>query len=86
MSEADDVVALVAAARPLLFAGQPLETQGAVLADLVADWLADYVVRGDHKATDRLRKDVLALHVETVRRLVPLHAKAPAATPAKVDA
>jgi hypothetical protein len=74
MTEADDVVALVASARPL-FAGKPKEVAGAALADLVAVWLARYV-RGDPQTTERLRKDVLALHVETVRRLVPVHDEA----------
>jgi hypothetical protein len=71
MTEADDVVALVRTLRPK-FIGQPKEIQGAALADLVATWLAGYV-RSDPKATESYRKDILALHVETVRRLVPTY-------------
>lgn len=69
------VTALVRTARPL-FVGQPPEIQAAALADLVAIWLAEYTVRGDPAATERWRKDVLALHVETVRLLVAIHHKA----------
>jgi hypothetical protein len=83
MSEADEVVALVAAVRPF-FLGKPHEVQGAALADMVATWLARYV-RGDPKATESFRKDVLALHVETVRRLVP-HYEAPVKLRLRADA
>jgi hypothetical protein len=75
MSEADEVVALVAAVRPLLV-GKAKEVQGAALADLVSIWLAGHVVRGDQKATDRWRKDILAMHVETVRLLIPINYQA----------
>jgi hypothetical protein len=74
MSEADEVVALAAAIRPLLI-GRPKEVQGAALADLVSIWLAGHVVRGDPKATERWRKDILAMHVETVRLLIPINYK-----------
>ena len=56
MTDADEVVALVAALRPKL-AGKPPETQVAALADLVALWLARYVSPGGPVATERYRKD-----------------------------
>jgi hypothetical protein len=71
-AEADEVVALVAILRPLL-AGRAKEVQGAALADLVSIWLAGHVIRGDPAATERWRKDVLAMHVETVRLLLPIN-------------
>jgi hypothetical protein len=46
--------------------------QGAVLADLVATWLAGFT--GDKPAAvDRLREELLALHVDTVRELIPIN-------------
>jgi hypothetical protein len=75
MSQADDVVALVTAVRPL-FIGTPPEIQGAALADLVSIWLAGHVVRGDPKATKRWREQVLKVHIETVRLLVPINYQA----------
>jgi hypothetical protein len=75
MSEADEVVALVAAARPLLM-GKPKEVQGAALADLLAIWLASHVVRGDPAATKRWRAAILKLHLKAVRQLVPINYQA----------
>jgi hemerythrin len=74
MQDADDVVALVAQLRPLL-ASKPSEIQGAALADLLSIWLAGHVIRGDHKATKRLRDKVLNIHIEIVRRLIPISFK-----------
>jgi hypothetical protein len=56
-----------------LFAGKPAEVQGAALADLLALWLAGHVIVGDPKATERVRKEVLAMHLETVWNLVPIN-------------
>ena len=53
--------AIVEAIRPLL-AGHPPEVQGAVLADLLAMFLA-----GHHPT---LRDEILTLHVDAVRQLV----------------
>jgi hypothetical protein len=47
--------------------------QGAVLADLLAMWLADHTVVGDRKATDLLRENLLKEHVQAVRALVPVN-------------
>lgn len=48
--------------RPLL-AGHPPQIQGAVLADLVSVFIA-----GHHPA---FREELLAMHLDTVRKLVP---------------
>lgn len=53
--------------------GHPPELQGAVLADLTATWLAGFGVEGDAQATARLREDLLGLHLETIRRLIPVN-------------
>jgi hypothetical protein len=55
--------------RPLL-ADHPPEIQAGVLADLVAIWLAGHFA-GD-KTTD-LRETLLKLHIEAVRKLIPIN-------------
>ena len=60
-AKARDVDRIVEAIRPLL-AGRPHEVQGAVLADLLAMWIA-----GHHPA---LRHEMLTMHVDMVRKLV----------------
>ena len=64
--DADDQhVALVDRARPI-FAGQHPAVIGSALAELVAIWLAGHQVsREDHQ-------QLLELHVETVRDLLPV--------------
>lgn len=59
--KAHAVEAIVGSIRPSL-AGQPAEVQGAVLADLLAMFIA-----GHHPA---LREEILALHIDGVRKLV----------------
>lgn len=68
-----EIIALVALIRPLL-AGRRGEVQGAVLADLLAIWLAGHHVAGDAEATQSLRAELLALHLEGVTKLVPVNA------------
>jgi hypothetical protein len=68
------VAAIVGRIKPLL-AGHPPEMQGAVLADLLATWLAGHTVTGDQAATDRLREEMLAMHVELMRPLIAVNAK-----------
>lgn len=60
------VAKIVENVRPLL-AGQGPHNQGAALADLVAMWLAGH--------PPNIREDILALHVEMVRRLIPVNAR-----------
>lgn len=71
----DDVETLAKAIKPLL-AGKSPAIQGAVLADLLALWLAGHVVPGDPAAAEELRAELLARHVRAVIRLVPHAARA----------
>jgi hypothetical protein len=67
MTTSDDQIAvdtLVNTIRPLL-AGKLPEIQGAALADLTSLWLA-----GHHPT---LREEVLKLHIEFIRQLVPVN-------------
>ena len=66
-----DVVRLVEQIRPIL-AGQGPWCQGAVLADLVAIWLAGHTL-GDPKQDDELRANLLTVHIEMVKKLVPVN-------------
>ena len=70
-----DVQACVERIRPLL-AGLDPGVQGAILADLLATWLAGHEFKGDAAVTRVLRRDLLASHIEHVRKLVPLNARA----------
>jgi hypothetical protein len=60
----------------LLLAGKRPEIQGAALADLLAIYLAGHRVEGDPAATNRLREELLAMHVEQVRQLIEPNARA----------
>lgn len=51
--------------------GKPPNLQAAVLADLTAIWLAGHIVPGDPAATARKRDELLDLHVEAIRSLIP---------------
>jgi len=72
--------ALVGQIRPIL-AGQPPEVQGAVIADLLAIWLAGHHVAGDPDATRELRGDLLANHLLHVEQLVSVNAHLIGTTP-----
>jgi hypothetical protein len=65
-SEVDphNVEAVVEQIRAIL-SGKPPELQGAALADLLAIFLA-----GHHP---KLRDEILRLHIETVRNLIPIN-------------
>ena len=60
--------------RPLL-AGLGNLVQGAILGDLVAMWVAGHGVRGDSTATTELRNELLAGHLDLVRKLIPENAR-----------
>jgi hypothetical protein len=75
-----EVIALVDKIRPVL-AGRAPEVQGAVLADLLAMWLAGHHTAGDEDATRRLRADLLAHHCAAVRALTGVNAKIIGTTP-----
>lgn len=72
--EAGEAQRLVLAIGPML-AGRPSTTQGAVLADLLAIWLAGHVAVGDPEATAELREAMLAAHMKAVRLLIPINHK-----------
>lgn len=57
-----------------LLVGHPSEIQGAVLADLLATWLAGHIVHDNPAETHKIRKSVLDLHIEVVRKLIPVNA------------
>jgi hypothetical protein len=69
-----EVVAIVDQIRPLL-AGRPVETQGAVLADCLAIWLAGHVVPGDRDGTRSVRETALKFHLEQVWALTSVNAR-----------
>jgi hypothetical protein len=72
--DAKEVFALTSAVRPL-FEGKSAQVQGAVLADLLAMWLAGHVQRGDPRATKAMREQVLEMHLVAVRALVDINYK-----------
>jgi hypothetical protein len=55
--------------------------QGAVLADLLAIWLAGHHVTGDEDATRKMRAELLAEHCFAVRQLTEINAKIMGTTP-----
>lgn len=69
----EDVMPLVEIIKPLL-AGWPPQIQGAVLADLLATWLAGHHISGDAELTRAMRAELLAEHCQLVWELVPLNA------------
>lgn len=73
MSGARDIQALVESLAALL-AGRSSQVQGVALADLLATFIAGHIVPGDAAATDAVRERILALHVDVVRKLVPVNA------------
>lgn len=65
---AHEVVALVDQIRPILH-GRGEMIQGAVLADLLAMWLAGHV----GPDAEALRAELLAMHIDAVRKLIPVN-------------
>jgi hypothetical protein len=55
-----------------LLAGRGPPVQGAICADILARWLAGHSVPGDKAATDEFREKMLKMHIEVVRRLIPV--------------
>ena len=56
-----------------ILAGESLEMQGAVVADLAALWIAGHRVRGDRAEGDRAREELLELHAQHVRELIVMY-------------
>jgi len=76
-AEAKEAQALVAEVSRH-FAGKSGTVQGAALADLLALWLAGHVSRDDPegKNSTLVREKMLELHLEAVRRLIPVNYRA----------
>lgn len=72
--DATEAMELVAAIRPLL-AGKNEHVQSAVLADLLASWLAGHVILGNPKETRKARKQVLKMHLVAVETLIDINYK-----------
>jgi hypothetical protein len=70
--QAAEVLALVREIRSLL-AGRDASVQGAVLADLLAMWLAGHVHLGDPEATKRARELMLEAHIVGVKALIDIN-------------
>jgi hypothetical protein len=66
------ILELTGKIRPIL-AGNPAPVQGAVLADLLALWLAGHAAPDNDGATEILRERVLEAHLKTVRELIPVN-------------
>lgn len=66
MNAAEETEHVCALIRPLLAHRNPM-IQSAVLADLLATWLAGYVANED---ADALREQLLANHIELVKALI----------------
>jgi hypothetical protein len=75
-----EVPRIVEQIKPAL-AGLPPEVQGAILADLLAIWLAGHHVEGDADATRKMRAELLAEHCTAVRQLTTVNAKILGTTP-----
>ena len=75
MSDAEAARRALSATIRAHLAGHDPIVQGAVLADLLSMWLAGHVVEGDDKATERLRRDLLKVHVAFVKGLIPINFK-----------
>jgi hypothetical protein len=72
--QVEDGLALAKAIGPML-AGKDQHVQATALADLLATFLAGHVVLGDPKATEALRLDMLAMHMDAVKALIDLNYK-----------
>lgn len=55
-----------------LLAGRGAMTQGAIIADLVARWLAGHIIPGDPWETQSYRAQLLELHIATVKQYLPI--------------
>jgi hypothetical protein len=55
----------------MILADRPAQEQGMIIAMLTARWLASHMAAGDPKATAKLRKRLLTVHVAAVRSLIP---------------
>jgi hypothetical protein len=70
---AQQVIGLANQIKPLL-AGRPPEVQGAVLAELLATWVAGHVDPTNRERTADMRTALLAQHLTFVEQLVTVGA------------
>jgi hypothetical protein len=70
-AQAHEAMELIFRIHPLLH-GQDRLVQGAVLAELLARWLAGHFVGADKLENATFRAELLAEHLASVVRLVPL--------------
>jgi hypothetical protein len=75
-----EIAHVVELIKPILAGREPI-VQGAVLADLLAIWLAGHQVEGDAEATRKLRGDILATHLLMVEELTAVNARIIGAVP-----
>lgn len=77
--EMEDFYTLVEGIEPML-AGRDPRLVGAVLADLLSTWLAAHLVLDNDQIartqTDAMREELIAEHIQLVRKLVPENEKA----------
>jgi hypothetical protein len=71
--EVNEVKALIDRISPILH-GQDRQVQGAVLADLLARWLAGHCVPDDRFQTILMRGKILHQHMKIVRDLTKVNA------------
>lgn len=71
--QARDVSTLVRVIRPFL-AGKDPNIAGAALADLTAIWIAGHR-EATKEETDRLRDELLTMHLEAIEALIPVNAR-----------
>jgi hypothetical protein len=74
MTDAQQTLELANRIKPFL-AHKPPHVQSAVLAELLAIWLAGFYVQDDPDQTTQLRASLLAEHCQLVRKLVTVNAK-----------
>ena len=69
----EEVLAVAERIKPILANHHPT-LQGAVLAELLSIWIAGHVAdTGANSA--KLRREMLKMHVEQVRKLIPVNVK-----------
>jgi hypothetical protein len=76
-----EIAHVVELIKPILAGREPIVQGGAVLADLLAIWLAGHQVEGDAEATRKLRGDILATHLLMVEELTAVNARIIGAVP-----
>ena len=69
----EEVLAVTERIKPILANHHPT-LQGAVLAELLSIWIAGHVADTSANSA-KLRREMLKMHVEQVRKLIPENAK-----------